>query len=76
MQIDYDRQADALYIYLQPNKYVTKSKEVGEGLVLDLDKNGKAIGLEILDVSKKYKKTDISKFSIKDLITSRSLSRV
>lgn len=76
MQIEYDKQADALYIYIQANKYVAKSKEIGEGLVIDLDKTGKAIGLEILDVSRKYKKTDISKFSIKDFITSRSLSKV
>lgn len=76
MQIEYDPQADALYIYLQPNKYVTKSKEVEEGLILDLDKSGKAVGLEVLDVSKKYKRTNISNYKIKDLITSRSLSRV
>jgi len=55
MNIEYDPQADALYLSMQPNKSVNKSKELEEGLVVDLDKTKKVIGLEVLNVSKKFK---------------------
>lgn len=76
MKIEYDREADALYIYIQPNKYVAKSKELEGGVVIDLDKAGKAIGLEIFDISKKYQRTNVCNLQIRELITSQSLSKV
>lgn len=67
MNIEYDPQADALYLSMQKNKAVNKSKELEEGLVVDLDKNKKVIGLEILDVSKKFNLDQIFNFSIKGI---------
>ena len=46
MKIEYDREVDALYVRLQ-EKYVARTVEIEEGLNLDLDDNGKLVGLEI-----------------------------
>ena len=53
MRIEYDREIDALYIRLQ-EKYVAQTLEIEEGLNLDLDKNGKLVGLEVLDATERY----------------------
>jgi len=53
MRIEYDREVDALYIRLQ-EKYVARTVEIQEGLNLDLDENGKLIGLEVLDATERY----------------------
>lgn len=54
MKIEYDEQADALYLAVQERKYVDRSREVEPGVVVDLDKQGKVIGFEVLSVSKRY----------------------
>lgn len=68
MKIEYDKVADALYLYLQKNKKVARSREIEDGLIIDLDNKGKVIGLELLDVSKKYSSRSISGLSAKDLV--------
>jgi len=46
---------DALYIYIQmQEKYVAKTKEVENGVSIDFDKASKLIGIEILDVMKRF----------------------
>lgn len=67
MNIEYDPKADALYLSIQPNKLVDKSKELEEGLVVDWDKSKKVVGLEILDVSKKFRLDKLFNFSIKGI---------
>lgn len=67
MNIEYDPQADALYLSIQPNTLVKKSKELEQGLVVDWDKNKKVVGLEVLDVSKKFKLDNLLNFSIKGI---------
>lgn len=56
MKIEYDEQADALYLAVQDRKYVERSKEIEPGVVVDLDGQGKVIGFEVLSVSKRYKR--------------------
>ena len=51
MKFEYDPQADALYIRLAAGK-VAETEEVCPGLILDYDKGGKILGIEMLDVSK------------------------
>lgn len=67
MNIEYDPQADALYLSIQPDTLVEKSKELEQGLVVDWDKNKKVVGLEILDVSKKFKLDNLLNFSVKGI---------
>ena len=51
VQVEYDRKADILYIWVRKVKYDI-SEELAENVIIDLDKNGRIIGLEILDASK------------------------
>jgi uncharacterized protein YuzE len=51
MQIKHDALADALYIKLKRGK-VAETKEEGPYLV-DYDKQGKVLGIEVLDYSEK-----------------------
>lgn len=53
MKFHYDKKQDALYVRFNESPY-GESEEVREGIILDYDKNGKIIGIEILDVSKKF----------------------
>ena len=62
MKIEYDKEVDALYIRLQ-NKYVARTLEIEEGLNLDLDEEGKLIGLEVLDATERYALADIFNIS-------------
>ena len=67
MKIEYDRDVDALYVRLQ-EKYVARTVEIEEGLNLDLDENGKLVGLEILDATQRYSLADIFNISTENLI--------
>ena len=51
MRIHYDEQVDAMYIRFSESKYHV-SEEVREGIVLDFDRKGRIVGVEILDVSR------------------------
>ena len=66
MKIEYDREVDALYIRLQ-EKNVNRTIEIGEGLNIDFDENGKLIGLEVLGASKRYTLSDIFNISTENL---------
>ena len=67
MRIEYDREVDALYIRLQ-QKYMARTVEIEERLNLDLDENGKLIGLEILDATDRYPLADIFNISTDNLV--------
>ncbi|NLX25114.1 MAG: DUF2283 domain-containing protein [Lentisphaerae bacterium] len=67
MKIEYDREVDALYVRLQ-EKYVHKTLEIEGGLNIDLDENGKLIGVEILDATQRYSLADVFNVSTENLI--------
>lgn len=54
MKITYDKEADALYLYFQEGAF-SRTKEVDEGIILDIGKGNKILGIEILDASKRIK---------------------
>ena len=66
MKIEYSKKADALYVYFK-EKYVNSSKEVEEGVILDFDDNNQIIGIEILDASERFGKSDIANINIENL---------
>jgi uncharacterized protein YuzE len=66
MKIEYDNKVDAIYIRLQ-EKYVTRTVEIEDGLNIDLDENGKLIGLEVLDATARYTLTDLFNISTENL---------
>jgi len=53
MRFHYDKKEDALYIRFNENHY-QKSEEIQEGIIFDYNKNGKIIGIEVLDASRKF----------------------
>ena len=73
MKIEYDREVDALYVRLQ-EKYVARTIEIEEGLNLDLDEDGKLIGLEVLDATEKYSSADIFNVATENLIFEREMA--
>ena len=52
MRIEYDQQADLIYIRLKAETIV-ESEEVRPGVVLDFDAEGQVLGIEMLDVSER-----------------------
>lgn len=52
MKIEYDPKADAMYIRLAAGQ-VADSDEVRPGVVLDFDAEGRILGIEMLDVSRR-----------------------
>ena len=50
MKIEYDQQADAMYIRLKAGT-VVESDEIRPGDVFDFDADGKVLGIEMLDIS-------------------------
>lgn len=51
MKIQYDSKVDALYIELAKGKY-DASREMSETIIVDEDKKGNVLGIEILEASK------------------------
>ncbi|MEK7117730.1 MAG: DUF2283 domain-containing protein, partial [Patescibacteria group bacterium] len=49
--ITYDKEADAMYVYLR-NVKVARTQVLSEHILIDLDKNNIPIGVEILDASR------------------------
>lgn len=60
IRVQYDAKADAMYIWLRKTKYEI-SEELAENVILDLDKRGRIIGIEILDASKNLGKELVNK---------------
>ena len=53
MKITYDSDADAMYIYLDEKTEVDRSKEISKDMIVDYDKRGNIIGVELLFVKEK-----------------------
>lgn len=55
MKFEYDKEADAAYIYLEgsiTDGQAEKTIELNDDIIVDFDKNGKLLGIEILSASK------------------------
>jgi uncharacterized protein YuzE len=64
MKITYDRETDAAYIYLVPianggvaQTYPCDPAEVNGMINLDFDSDGRLLGIEVLDASRKLPKS-------------------
>lgn len=64
MKINYDKTADALYISIKKGS-IKKTVRFEHLINADLDKNGKVLGVEILNASLKFKnKKSLSNINI------------
>lgn len=71
MKITFDKEADAAYIYLKEDirdGESIKTIKVNDNIILDFDKEGKLLGIEILNASKNITKDFLSDISIKNLV--------
>jgi uncharacterized protein YuzE len=66
MDINYDKEADALYISFQKGKFA-KNKKIDDFTILDLDAKGNVLGIEILSASKRIPLKSLSEVNIKNL---------
>jgi uncharacterized protein YuzE len=72
MKIEYDKEVDALYIRLQ-ERYVAKTLEIQNGINIDIDEDGKLVGLEVLDATDRYGLSDVFNISTENLILDEKL---
>jgi uncharacterized protein YuzE len=52
MRVRIDQGADAIYVNLS-DRAVSESEEIADGIVVDYDVEGRVVGIEILDASKR-----------------------
>ncbi len=63
MKIKYDSKVDAVYIELAKGRYKV-SREISDAVVVDEDRHGKVLGIEILDATENIPSFDPKKISI------------
>jgi uncharacterized protein YuzE len=66
MKVTYDPDADAMYVRLTNEKF-SKTKIIDNNTILDLDKNGEVIGIELLFVSRRLPKDFFSRVVVETL---------
>ncbi|HEY4508889.1 MAG TPA: DUF2283 domain-containing protein [Candidatus Paceibacterota bacterium] len=62
MKITYDKKIDAMYLQFQTGSF-SRNKEVEEGIILDIGRGNKILGIEILNASRRVKPKDLKHFS-------------
>ena len=67
MGVKYVKDIDVLTIELQEGEY-EHSEEIGEGVILDIGKNGDILSVEIIDATKRLQK------EVADKVTQRYLT--
>lgn len=67
MEITFDKDADAVYIQLSIGEFAS-NKKIDTRTILDLDKDGNILGIELLEASKRTPKNFLSEISVKNLI--------
>ena len=60
MKLKVDHQADALYLTLGERPAST-SEEVSPGIIVDFDESGRAVGIEMLHLSKRATESDVQR---------------
>jgi len=71
MRIEYDDEADALYILLK-NSTPVDARDVGTGVTADFDEQGHIVGLEVLDAAEKLGLESILTVTIDTLLAEQS----
>ena len=66
MKVTYDPEADAIYVKLTNEKF-SRNKIIDKNTILNLDKDGNVIGIEILFVSKHLPKDFLSRVVVETL---------
>lgn len=64
MKVDYDKQVDILSVVFS-DAPVEESDEVRPGVILDFDAEGRVVGMEILDASRRMDNPAMVEFAVK-----------
>ncbi len=67
MEINYDKEADAIYIEFRKGEFA-KNKKIDDYTILDLDEEGNTLGIELLEVSKRFPEESFFEVHVKNLI--------
>lgn len=67
MEINYDREADAMYIEFCKGDFF-KNKKIDDFTIIDMDKDGKILGIELLNVSKRIPLESLSEINVRNLL--------
>jgi len=67
MEISYDKEADAMYIEFRKGEFA-KNKKIDDFTIIDLDKDDKILGIELLEVSTSIPVESLSEVHLKNLI--------
>jgi len=73
VRIEYDPEADALYIQLREAQ-VEDNLDIEDGVSVDFDGNKHIVGIEVLDASKRLSPSDLSSIVIEKLPLQASAS--
>ena len=68
MQIEYDPEANALYIRFRTTK-PAENVDVEDGVTIDLDEQKRLIGVEILDVSHRLPPDALATVTVQNVLT-------
>lgn len=66
MEINYDKEADAMYLELRKGEFA-RNKKIDDFTIVDLDKDGHILGIEFLDVSKRIPKASLAEVRVRNL---------
>ena len=66
MKIEYDPEADALYIQIR-EAHPHDNIDIEDGVTVDLDEDSHIVGVEILDASKRLSVSDLASITIEKL---------
>ncbi len=66
MKIEFDSEADALYVEFHDGQ-VYDCLAITEGVNVDIDEDGNPLGIEILDISKRFSLIDLCNLTIQNM---------
>lgn len=65
MKIEYDQEADALYIQFCP--VYPEDMDIEDGVTVDLDGDGHIVGLEVIDAARRFGIEALLNFTIENM---------
>ena len=68
MKIEYDKDADAMYIRLQEGNFQCRNVRLTDEIALDFAAGEKLVGLEVLGASRLFEEPETPVIELKDLI--------
>ena len=68
MKITFDKEADAVYIEFSSGEFAS-NKKIDNDTIIDLDKNGNILGIELLSVSERIPKNFLSSVQVENLVS-------